>query len=408
MSEDAAGGNASDAEAAPLKGISIDVEKFLESSLKIRLPLMTEDGDFVRPARQKKEKGSMKKKKMTAMGEQATSTIKDKAVELHGTIKDKAAAVKAQVEQTKRDCIPGGLGLPKSSPTVLAKKYAVDIATNAIYVVGALIAAAMGPTQSTVKAEEMKSKLEGEENKLLEHWVIGMGCISGIVVMVKNVRYIVNFLFVVIDTIEGKVNEAIDFLQKELQEDISEMLDDGMDSGAMGTFAKKGAVQSCVKVLGKSIDDAQKKLDGKVFTLLPWAVSTKRNLIVVLSSPCLAIIMVTYVVNLATSPSYGRRLLAASSMASSIEQMKPMVVNVMLNALIAFLSSDPVVRFVSNNAIRKIENAVNVFILSSARESIPGGVDGLQNVLDMGSSGATADMRSCGESCAGRQGCTLS
>merc|ERR1712232_726620 len=143
----------------PLKGEKggdaggIDVEKFLETSLRIRLPLMQKDLSLGQPPqRQKKAKGSTKKKGDVEQG--LFSGCQDKATAL-------TVSIKTQAQDAAGDCFPGWTGskvgnvgpafFSKEHLKVVAKKYWKDIVTNAVYAGGGIVLAFVAGSTSTAQ-----------------------------------------------------------------------------------------------------------------------------------------------------------------------------------------------------------------------------------------------------------------
>lgn len=412
---------ATDAENAPLKSprgepAGVDVNKFLETSLRVRLPMMTKEGDFAVPARQKKPKGSSKKS-TSDIENQARNDCKTKGQELYGQAKEHAL-------DAKKDCLPEGFAIPKTLPSRdkaigIAKKYAVDFATNGLYagvaiilaVVGGSAAAATGTVQTAASgadgaAADATAAASSAHNKLLGYWMVIMGAVSGIIVIVKNVRFIVKTMFEVIDVIKDKINAAIDVLQEELEVETAEMMEDAFEdaaTGVMGDMAKKAAQKTILGQLSKGIDKAQKTIDPQ--GMLPWPAGTQLRLSACLAAPCIVVVVVSAIQGIASS-AQGRRLVSLDfaderrlGLADSASQLRPMITNLVVNMLIAFLSSNPVVRFIANTVIRKIQKSTNSFVLSAAKANIPGGVESLQQTLDVVADPSSADpmksMRAC-------------
>merc|ERR1712091_836782 len=96
-----------------------------------------------------------------------------------------------------------------------------------------------------------------QQNKLLGAWVIVMGAVSGVIVVIKNVRVIVKLLFEVVETVQTKIMDSIDVLQKELEEDVTEIMEESLaaDPAEDGSpdFATHMIIKSTVTTLSKGI-----------------------------------------------------------------------------------------------------------------------------------------------------------
>lgn len=412
-------------EKTPLKsgtGQGIDVDKLLEESLKIRLPRMDKEMKFGFPAKRER-KGPMKKD-----AKQAVRKEVEKAAE----------EAKKEAYEAAKDMLPDGKMPTKSGLIAWAKKYAVDFITNSVYSIVGIILAFVGTAQQSVEAsvgvgvnatadavedaqqqaDELKKKTQAAvqqteqaasdlQNQLLAYWVIVAGCVTSVLVVIKNVRWICTSFFTLIDKIEDKINEGIDVLQKELQEEVTEILEDSMDSMGDDPIAKEGqklAVSTIVGKLKTAIDDAQKQVPDQLEGLLPWVARRKHRLVLVLGVPCVVVVAAKCVLDLylqlmsGTSSSItatttmgitttvfgagdaGRRLVDFSDIEDELQSLYPMIGTLIVNLIVAVLSSNPVVRFITNNAIRLIEKAVNFFILKEAKDKVP--TEEIQQALD--------------------------
>jgi hypothetical protein len=350
--------NSVHAEKRPLKegDLDIDPDRVLKEVVHVRLPQLNGEMQFVYPPRQKRKGGNK--------GRPA------KLNPMYASSKD--------LETKGPHVFPASKG---NKPASASQKYSLAGGACLIYGVVGLVLIAAG----------LKD--------LLVYWVFICGALFGIVVSIKSVRFIVNTIFELLDVISDAINGAIDVLQKELEEVVTETLQDLMAATKeiFGSMVEKGVVRAVARTLGNGIDDAQKKL--KPGDMVPPVARFRHKLIILLSLPCIAIALLKTTVE----------LILVCEFKLQVTVIISFILNMVLFIMFALLSSVPVVCMIASVIVDNVEARVDAFLHASMK----GGEEDLREVLRLVQDGADVidnpkmAIRNC-ETCAQASACTLS
>merc|ERR1719247_158145 len=432
----------------------MDAQKMLDESLKVHLPLIAKDGSFVCSAKLAKKTCS-KTALASSLLSMIRKVVKERVKDMRDRVKDSLDCIVwpppiwSVVKKYYQDVILQGTMI--GGAIILSEDIggiAGELASQVNVLEGADISAVFSKqvgqnvlqafiahaslrqepnTTNTTNAtaiQEVVSDIAAVQSELVFWWVLILGMASGVILVWEHVWDIASELFQLVDKMEESANAAIDKMQAELPDDVHEILDANMPKAVSMTTAPL-----IVRQINSGIESARENLD--IRDILPLPISKRSYFMLCFAFPLSIIPIALGALQYFNGPlsedgavtgddaisvnetsllhlSISHLVHAVASDDSTSSWTSNLVEFVVTDLVWSVLGSWAVIRAVSNTAISNVESHIDAFIMSHVKKNLPGGVEGIQDLLDTATGFMEGDVGSLASGCGASWGRVLS
>eukprot|EP00929_Paragymnodinium_shiwhaense_P040559 TRINITY_DN21166_c0_g1_i1.p1 TRINITY_DN21166_c0_g1~~TRINITY_DN21166_c0_g1_i1.p1 ORF type:complete len:715 (-),score=160.20 TRINITY_DN21166_c0_g1_i1:100-2244(-) len=210
-----------------------------------------------------------------------------------------------------------------------------------------------------------------------ELWIIVGGLGSALWILHRTAFLLAKSVFFYIGDVDVLVHKAVDHFLLELEDDML----DNMRKGAHTSAGQYVSALEGSRLFAQPVRDAVKEARKPLLaiSLLPWPLLEQVNFAIVVGLCPMVLVLVKFMVDI-TRPPVDDGVISPHFQDQSETVL--LVVNLVLDLLLATICTWPGVRLATNISLGVLEDRLNEYLVEEFVVDIPGGLDQLQKVVD--------------------------